>query len=110
MHLRVWRRKLLNHFTHWPQCVASIKSCQVKQRALKLESWLVTLIHLGQVNPSEMRRERTNYNVEQAQKKFQQDGEKTLNPNLFEMVFHSFFSDEIDFESNMESFNMDDHM
>merc|ERR1712176_230413 len=40
----------------------------------------------GQVNPSEMRRERTNYNVEQAQKKFQQDGEKTLNPNLFEMV------------------------
>merc|ERR1712176_1435727 len=30
MPLRVWRRKLPNHFIHWPQCVASIKSCQVK--------------------------------------------------------------------------------
>ena len=80
-----------------------------KTSAFKIRNQ-VTLIHLGQVNPSEMRRERTNYNVEQAQKKFQQDGEKTLNPNLFEAVFHSFFSDEIDFESNMESFDMGDHM
>ena len=59
----------------------------------------------GAVNASEMRRERTQYNVDTARKRFNQ---KTLN---YEQIFHSFFGEaHADFESNMESFNMDDHM
>jgi len=59
----------------------------------------------GAVNASEMRRERTQYNIDTARERFNQ---KTLN---YQQIFHSFFGEaHADFESNMESFNMDDHM
>ena len=62
---------------------------------------------LGDVSePSMMRRERTNYNVEMVQRRF---GQSTPN---FQQVFHSFFDDDVQesFESGFEVFNMDDHM
>jgi hypothetical protein len=59
----------------------------------------------GAVNASKMRRERTQYNIDTAKERFNQ---KTLN---YQQIFHSFFGEaHADFESNMESFNMDDHM
>lgn len=62
---------------------------------------------LGDVRePSIMRKERTNYNVEMVQRRF---GQSTPN---FQQVFHSFFDDDVQesFESGFEVFNMDDHM
>jgi hypothetical protein len=61
----------------------------------------------GSVEANPIRKERTDFNVEMIQRRF--GGNSARSPN-YNQVFHSFFSDEVDFESNFESFNMEDHV